>query len=93
MCRNVYIDGQCAQTQGELQAMLGGELVYDMRGKEDCEPKEWDEYFAAATSPDNCLCPVDLHKTADKHGYDVSDKNENGEAWAFSVYFVKREGL
>jgi hypothetical protein len=95
MCNEVCINGQYASNQSELCNLLGGELVFDIRGREDSDPKEWDDYVSKALEPNMCLCPIDLEKTANKYGYDLTDKDESGEYDPFTFYFVKNlpEGL
>jgi hypothetical protein len=90
MCNDVCVDGKYANNQGELQNLLGGDLICDHRYIEDAESNKVHDFVKAAFASEACLCPIDLVKTADKYGYSVTDKGEDGEYDPFTFYFVKQ---
>ncbi len=60
MCRNIEVNGKTIKCQGELKDALGGNFVRE-KG-----------YAENAYTDDMCLCPVDIVKTAEKYGYDLT---------------------
>jgi hypothetical protein len=63
MCNEVIVDGTVCSTHGELMEAIGGEPAYkyDDMGKPE---------------PDDCLCSLDVEKTAVKFGL-VIDREQS----------------
>jgi hypothetical protein len=63
MCNEVIINGTLCSNHGELVAAIGGEPIY--------------KYDDMDITPEDCLCNIDVEKTAEKFGLTIDRELSN----------------